>query len=134
MDRRASTTSKHADSTAPPAPAEALSTAMVVCGRAPPDVLPRFGSGIVGGLDDPEVDAVVPGRPAPAHGDRGSVLLGGVPQRRQQPAAAGRRSGAVVGGRVDPPELTDPPVAHDLVGAGSVEPRDALGHLVQSYA
>src|SRR6266511_863265 len=36
MDRRASTTSKHADSTAPPAPAEALSTAMVVCGRAPP--------------------------------------------------------------------------------------------------
>ena len=53
------------------------------------DVRPRLGAGVVGGLDDPEVHAVVPGRPAAGHGERGGVLRGAVPPA---PQAAARRT------------------------------------------
>jgi hypothetical protein len=53
------------------------------------DVRPRLGAGVVGGLDDPEVHAVVPGRPAAGHGERGGVLRGAVPPA---PRAAARRT------------------------------------------
>jgi hypothetical protein len=99
------------------------------------DVRPRLGAGVVGGLDDPEVHAVVPGRPAAGHGERGGVLRGAVPQRRKQPLAERRRGRAVVGLGVDPPDRAVAPVPDHLVARRVPVPaigvQDALRHAVQ---
>ena len=58
---------------------------------------PTLPRGVIGGLDDPEVDPAVEGHLAAPPGDRVGVLVGGVPQRVQQLSAERRRGGAVVG-------------------------------------